>query len=861
MSHTRLESAVAIFLAALAVFNRLTLAQENERPLGTLGACCALYERPHPNNPQGPTVIVEGCENLTEEQCSAQKPITPNYPNGVPSMWLGDQLWTNEQGQCPRAACRDRSGDCFTPHPTFGCLDPWCCEKVCSYMFEGHYCCDIEWDEECVALASISKACTELPPLNDDCFGPIPGRGATTLPVPGVKEVSLTTATVSENDLRYCCHTGFAPTCVGGPLEGEACAADAECLDPEGIANGTCPPRQAAPAPGVGTVWFKFIASHSSVELSTCGSQPPATDSLIRVFAVLDRSDEQAACESLVPLACNDDTVGCSNAGGNSRTCVKNLRVGMTYYVMLSAKTLQAQQNATYRITAVAPCSTATGVMDGCLAMPVAACCALFERPHPVHEGEFLIVEDCENVNEAECNAQHPVTPQFPNGAPSDWQPGKLCGVGGQVCTRLACLTGIGGCFRPHNTPGCEDEACCSAVCNQWGELGSYCCEVEWDSTCIDLADFEPVCIEPEPTHDDCEAPRIISVPGVVEVQLHDKTNSGDDPEFCCHQGFPPQCIGGPNSNNLCENSGDCPEGFCPERVVAPYRGFGTVWYKFIATNTSVQLSTCGSNDPASDSLIQVFELTDSGVDICDGLVPIACNDDAQGCGDGSRNSRVCVGGLITGHTYYVLLAAKTLEAQHNAIYRLVALSPCDAGVVPTQLTAVHPPDQVVDARRPHSPQDSDQLLGVDRALVNGSLNLDSACFQLCESYSGLAPNFITVVDESNGGYLLKLDRPIHPGSRLAVYNIGHGGTRLTFTSHPGNVNADEYSDTEDVRSLLSRLRGQLVLPWGEFSEDIDHSGRLTPLDLLDLIDLLSGAEQYSAWRDTPRPTGNSICP
>ena len=53
-----------------------------------------------------------------------------------------------------------------------------------------------------------------------------------------------------------------------------------------------------------------------------------------------------------------------------------------------------------------------------------------------------------------------------------------LCGPGFTACP------GDGDCFVSNGTPGCDDEACCQAVC----EMDVYCCLVEWDQTCADAA-------------------------------------------------------------------------------------------------------------------------------------------------------------------------------------------------------------------------------------------------------------------------------------------------------------------------------------------------------------------------------------
>ena len=47
-----------------------------------------------------------------------------------------------------------------------------------------------------------------------------------------------------------------------------------------------------------------------------------------------------------------------------------------------------------------------------------------------------------------------------------------------------ACGPGAGLCGEPNGTPGCEDPACCAAVC----DLDPICCIIEWDQSCADIA-------------------------------------------------------------------------------------------------------------------------------------------------------------------------------------------------------------------------------------------------------------------------------------------------------------------------------------------------------------------------------------
>ena len=50
------------------------------------------------------------------------------------------------------------------------------------------------------------------------------------------------------------------------------------------------------------------------------------------------------------------------------------------------------------------------------------------------------------------------------------------------------CDGATGSCGEVHPTPGCEDISCCSITCDINAGGDSFCCDVEWDSTCVDLA-------------------------------------------------------------------------------------------------------------------------------------------------------------------------------------------------------------------------------------------------------------------------------------------------------------------------------------------------------------------------------------
>jgi len=196
----------------------------------------------------------------------------------------------------------------------------------------------------------------------------------------------------------------------------------------EGTEDGVCAPPVPEPGnPGYGSLWYRFtvpdngkLGGTANIEVSTCDSLPPASDSLLNVYAVGDTDrglcgdlgqcgdgsmcrvslqdcddhtichhdnrqcslasqdcpsgftcilDGNEACNHLSPIGCNDDALdACGETGSpyNSKICLTDLKRGQTYYVLLAAKT--AADQATYKI----------GVreVDACAAPPDGTCVA-----------------------------------------------------------------------------------------------------------------------------------------------------------------------------------------------------------------------------------------------------------------------------------------------------------------------------------------------------------------------------------------------------------------------------------------------------------------------------------------------------
>jgi hypothetical protein len=289
--------------------------------------------------------------------------------------------------------------------------------------------------------------------------------------------------------------------------------------------------------------------------------------------------------------------------------------------------------------------------------------------------------DECFNLTEKECFRQPPIDDPHQR----MYQYGEYCGIGGQRCADCFFYSDWP-CDIPHPGPGCDDNFCCCEVCR----VDAFCCFVQWDETCVDLA-REVGCFELAP-NDECAAPRdagalLLTVPDSVVAEVDEATRSPYDPGFCCHT----------------------------EEPGAP--GLGTVWFRFIGPqppttqeqHSSVRIDTCLTNSMYGyDSLIEAFLPADPDPGICDdgsmcsvlaqdcadgstcvtivtdetacgNLVAIACNDDVGPNQDCPRehNSRLCVPDVVPGYPYYILVAAK--DRDNIDSYRLELTQGCTA--------------------------------------------------------------------------------------------------------------------------------------------------------------------------------------
>ncbi len=156
------------------------------------------------------------------------------------------------------------------------------------------------------------------------------------------------------SDLAFCFNTALNPSTLcqtAAPPSHDECAAAAnfQCnsvVTAQNVFATTSPSDPIFPCrvegaqQGVGTLWYKFIASSTSAQVNTCPTR--SGDSLVAVYS--------GTCGNLTQIGCNDDSCGL-----RSTLCVSGLMVGQTYYIQFA--TYSGARGA-YTMALTCPCPT-----------------------------------------------------------------------------------------------------------------------------------------------------------------------------------------------------------------------------------------------------------------------------------------------------------------------------------------------------------------------------------------------------------------------------------------------------------------------------------------------------------------------
>ena len=106
-------------------------------------------------------------------------------------------------------------------------------------------------------------------------------------------------------------------------------------------------------------------------------------------------------------------------------------------------------------------------------------------------------------------------------------------------------------------------------------------------------------------------------------------------------QATPPQDDGGPGDPELPTGSPTCQWNSTPTDT------HHTVWYSFVASDTSIEIETCDTIE-VGDTIIAVYE------GICGNLTEVTCGED--GCGATMFESTLCFNGLTPGKSYLLMV-------------------------------------------------------------------------------------------------------------------------------------------------------------------------------------------------------------
>jgi hypothetical protein len=332
------------------------------------------------------------------------------------------------------------------------------------------------------------------------------------------------------------------------------------------------------------------------------------------------------------------------------------------------------------------------------------------------------------------------------------------------------------------------------------------------------------------------------------------------------------------------------------------------VWHCWTADCSGlVTFETCSGPDPTFDTSLSIF-------DACNGQ-ELECEDD--GCGTQTRLQNFIV---TQGTTYYLRVAGYSVttgqyqilvnpcrsacctnlgqcfavtqeqcltgggfpqlpgtlcqaDADQNGINDACELCPGPPNG-PT-ITGIDPANNALDARQPHPPDSAATRQGFGtasepvRVSVLPQLAELENCFSLCETQDDPvhgANGISAVTYQGSGIYRIVLDRAISAGAASTFQYLGDQSFR-TLLNHPGNVDGNSVANAADITKLLNCCLGEGTCS-APFSAsqlpmrcDINRTGANNALDLLRLVDLLTGSEDYAIWNNTVRPSATGICP
>lgn len=472
-------------------------------------------------------------------------------------------------------ACDAGTGDCFSINGSAGCDDVTCCNRVCD---ADSLCCQDVWDSICADEAEDLCGCVG----EGNCFA---ANGT-----PSCSAEGCCSKVCAEDS--SCCGTEWDCQCAeaASRLCGQpSCPGDGDCMQ----SNGT---------PG---------CDNEQCCNTVCLADPECCSAGWDSFCVSKAQDLCGAAVGEGNCMAANGTPGCGDSSCSNLVCAD------------SPWCCDREWDAGCAATAADLCAPPSCPADGdCFSVHANGGC----------DDEFCCSTVC--LDDPVCCS-------------SGWD--NICvDLAGELCSTCP---GSGHCDEPNATPGCENRDCCESVCSEL----PLCCVAEWDAACTKAAlrlCGDPAC----PGTNDCSTTQGTGCNDVAccnAVCLQDFE--------CCATGWDSLCV--QRAAVTCGVRNDvapmaiplsCGETHPGATLVATPDGeallcnaggtaFG-VWYRVTGNGGDITIDTC--NDATNyDSRISVF-----GGDCPRALDCIADNDNT--CGD--RSSVTWASSL--GERYLVLV-------------------------------------------------------------------------------------------------------------------------------------------------------------------------------------------------------------
>jgi hypothetical protein len=450
------------------------------------------------------------------------------------------------------------SGSCYTAHGTPNCADAACCKAVCAV---DPFCCDKVWDASCADRAGTVcpdpvEGCGESPRScwvasfwSTGCSDPACCRNVCEVDV-FCCEVRWDAVCARQADLYCmpdfpsqvgrdgCLSVHASPGCAQRECSNAVCSTDPTCCTEDWdqrcvvLAGALCPAPYSCPALG------RCDAAHENPGCDdvaccngVCNADPTCCDAAWDADCA---TIARAICETPAGLPWNCPCIGdCfsehDNPGCEDGSCC-NIVCQLKPSCCTEAWDAECASFASF------VCCGPVGCDSGCNGP-----CT---EPHasPFCSDPYCCATVC---------AQDPLCCSF------SWD-GLCVEIALQRCASSCGMADAGNCFAPHDLPSCRDGRCCARVCAD----DPVCCNSEWDDLCAQSAKDKKnadVCVVP-PCGSALTGPPCVahSTPASDNLKCCEEVCKQDS--YCCDTEWDQSCVEIARQTGSCDCSYECGE-------------------------------------------------------------------------------------------------------------------------------------------------------------------------------------------------------------------------------------------------------------------------------------------------------------